>query len=82
MKRREMLDVARRELAHIPDWPRSQRMLRATFWNLRLNSLGRKSELPDDPLAVLRRAMELVAADEPGVELEYDAAFFEGAARP
>lgn len=72
-----MLELARRELAHIPDWPQHQRALRMIFWNLRLNSLGKKAEYPDDPVAVVEAAIQMSKADYPAETFEYDRAFFE-----
>ena len=77
MTRREMLDVARRELAHIPDWPFHQRLLRMAYWNNRLHSLGRKSTYPDDPLAILNQSIRDAKKIEPDQNYEYDRAFFE-----
>jgi hypothetical protein len=72
-----MLDTARRELAHIPDWPFQQRILRQTYWNLRLNSLGKTAEVPNDPLKVIERAIAIVMQGAPpGTKLEYDVPFF------
>jgi len=76
-----MLEIARRELAHIPDWPFNQRQLRATYWNMRLNSLGRKREFPDDPLQLVRKAIEICAKTDPGSTFEFDEAFFEQESR-
>ena len=81
MKRTEMLDIARRELAHIPDYPLEQRVLRSVYWNLRMNSLGRKSEVADDPMEVLKRAIRVCQRDEPGQKYEFDRAFFEAESR-
>ena len=72
-----MLDLTRRELAHIPDWPQHQRELRMTFWNLRLNSLGKRAEYPDDPLTVVEAAIRMSQVDYPTETFEYDRAFFE-----
>lgn len=77
MTRKQMLELTRRELAHIPDWPQHQRALRMTFWNLRLNSLGKKAEYPDDPLAVVEAAIRMTKADYPRETFEYDRAFFQ-----
>ncbi len=77
MKREEMLDLARREVAHIPDWPWPQGLLRSTYFNLRLNSLGRKSVVENDRRKVLQRALEMVLQDKPDADLEYDRSYFE-----
>lgn len=81
MTRREMLDITRRELAHIPDWPEHQRALRMAFWNLRLNSLGKKAEYPDDPLAVVEEAVRITRKTYTSEPFEYDRAFFEAESR-
>lgn len=72
-----MLELTRRELAHIPDWPQHQRALRMAFWNLRLNSLGKRAENPDDPLAIVEAAIQMCQADYPAETFEYDRAFFQ-----
>lgn len=77
MTRYEMLRTARRELAHIPDWPQHQRTLRAAFWNMRLNSLGRRPAYPNDPLAVVEAAIRLSQASNATEIFEFDRAFFE-----
>ncbi|HCF99621.1 MAG TPA: hypothetical protein DEV93_03655 [Chloroflexi bacterium] len=76
MNKKEMLDVARRELAHIPAGPFHQQLLRMAFWNMRLNSLGHTPKEPDDPLEVVKRA---VAACEKqhSATYQYDKEFFE-----
>src|SRR5258708_15927938 len=71
-----MIAIASSELAHIPDWPSHQALLRSTYWNLRLNSLGKKAAEPDDPLTVVQRAAMVVRTGQPEVQLEYDKAFF------
>ena len=47
------------------------------FWNLRLNSLGKKAEYTDDPLVVVEAAIRMARADYPAETFEYDRAFFE-----
>src|SRR5713101_3677223 len=76
MTKKEMLDVARRELGHIPAGPFHQQLLRMAFWNMRLNSLGHTPKEPDDPLEVVKRA---VAACEKqhAATYQYDKDFFE-----
>jgi len=76
MDRREMLDIARRELAHIPDWPFHQRLLRMAYWNNRLHSLSRKATYPDDPLVIVKQSIKDVASSAPGEKFEYDKMFF------
>jgi len=44
MKKDEMFAVAREELTHIPKGDYVQGVLRASYWVMRLNSLGKKAE--------------------------------------
>ena len=81
MTRREMLDIARRELAHIPDWPFHQRLLRMAYWNNRLHSLGRKSTYADDPMAIVKQSIRDVSKSAPDETFEYDKGFFEEESR-
>jgi hypothetical protein len=76
MKKQEMLDIARRELAQIPAGPFHQQLLRQAFWNMRLNSLGRMPQLPNDPLEVVKRAIAACEKQHPAT-YEYDKYFFE-----
>jgi hypothetical protein len=46
------------------------------YWNMRLNSLGRKPEEPNDPLEVLKRAVTACEKQHPAI-YEYDKDFFE-----
>ncbi len=80
MKKREMLGVARRELSHIPAGPFHQQLLRQAFWNMRLNSLGRSPQEPNDPLEVVNRAVAGCMEQQPAT-YEFDRAFFEEESR-
>ncbi len=80
MKKREMLDVARRELAHIRAGAFHQQLLRQAFWNMRLNSLGRSPQEPNDPLEVVNRAVAACMEQHPAT-YEFDKAFFEEESR-
>jgi hypothetical protein len=80
MKKQEMLDLVRRELAHIPAGPFHQQLLRQAYWNMRLNSLGRSPQEPNDPLQVVRRAVAACARQHPA-DYEYDQDFFEQESR-
>jgi hypothetical protein len=76
VNKKGMLDIARRELAHIPAGPFHQQLLRMAFWNMRLNSLGRKPQEPDDPLHVVTRAVAACEKQHPAT-YQYDKDFFE-----
>jgi len=85
MNRQQMTEISRREMAHIPDWPYHQRVLRMHYFNNRMHSLGRKSgDYPDDPLEILRRSMRDARASEhvkPDQKFDYDKSFFEEESR-
>lgn len=79
-----MTDIARREIAHIPDWPYHQRILRMCYFNNRMHSLGRKSTYPDNPLEILKISIRDARRSEDiraGTKFEYDEAFFEAESR-
>jgi hypothetical protein len=52
-------------------------MLRMTFWNMRLNSLGRTAQEPNDPLEVVKRAIAACREHSQDATYEYDKNFFE-----
>jgi hypothetical protein len=73
----EMRQVVLQEMDHIPRWPKDlQSYLRAAYWLYRMNSLGKKATVPNDRGAVLKRCLESLAKDHPGVDFGYDKAFF------
>jgi hypothetical protein len=78
MRRDEIFAIAQGDLAHIPKGDYHQGVLRSTYWMMRLNSLGKRREFPDDP----RQLIELAVADvhrlEPSVSLDYDQDYFGG----
>lgn len=80
VNKREMLDMVRRELAHIPTGPFPQQLLRMAFWNMRLNSLGRTPQEPNDPLEVVKRAIAACERQHPAT-YAYDRDFFENESR-
>jgi hypothetical protein len=64
-------------MEHLPRWPVDhQSELRAVYWFWRMNSLGKKASVPNDRAAVLERCLESLAKHHPGVEFQYDRAFF------
>jgi len=73
----QMRQVVQQELDHIPRWPKAtQSLLRQVYWFYRMNSLGKKAELPNDRFAVLRKCLEELAKDHPDAEFHYDRSFF------
>jgi hypothetical protein len=71
-----MFATAREELTHIPNGDYVQGVLRASYWTMRLNSLGRKAEFPDDPAKLIDRAVADVLRLEPTALPEYDRGYF------
>ena len=78
----EMRELVLPEMDKIPRWPKEQQShLRLAYWTLRMNSLGKKAEVPNDPSLVLQRCLESLASTYPGVEYKYDETFFAGVRR-
>ena len=78
----EMRELVLQEMDHLPRWPKErQSILRLAYWSARMNSLGRKADFPNDRSEVLQKCLELLAKNHPGVEFQYDAAFFAGVNR-
>jgi hypothetical protein len=55
-------------------YPRSgnaspQNIFRSVYWMARMNSMGRKAELPNSATVVRQYALEIVRKDFPGFEL-------------
>jgi len=76
MNTTEMFATAREDLAHIPKGGYVQGVLRASYWMMRLNSLGRKAECPDDPAQLIDRAVADVLRLEPTALPDYDRGYF------
>jgi hypothetical protein len=85
MDHSEMIEIVRREVAHIPDYPYPQRVLRMHYNNNRLRSLGHKrGTYVDDPMWVLNQSIH-DARQSADVgrhqKFEYDEAFFKEESR-
>ena len=73
----EMRELVLKEMDHIPRWPKdSQSRLRMSYWFWRMNSLGKKAELPDDRSAVMQKCLEDLAKENPGAKYQCDNKFF------
>ena len=64
------------ELNHIPKGSQPQGALRMLYWSLRMHSLGRKVRLKKTATEVLIESIELLKADYPDFEFQYDEEFF------
>jgi hypothetical protein len=73
-------EKVKKELEHIPKGDMFQNWIRQVFFNLRMNSLGKKAKYPDDKDEVLKLAIEDAKkfAKANGTELnpKYDKTFF------
>lgn len=80
MSASEMRTLVQQEMDHIPRWPKeTQSELRMTYWFWRMNSLGKKAEVANDRATVMQKCLDDLAKRHPGVEFEYDQAFFKAA---
>jgi hypothetical protein len=74
----QMRELVQQELDHIPRWPKeTQSYLRQSYWFWRMNSLGKKAEVPNNPSAVLEKCLDDLAKERPGETFAFDAAFFD-----
>ena len=73
----EMRQLALQEMEHIPRYPKeTQSLLRMTYWFIRMNSLGKNAETPNDPSKVMQRCLEDLAKRDPSTQFVYDKEFF------
>lgn len=66
MKRDEMRAIVQAELAGIPRGDTSQNLYRAAFEQWRLNSLGKRPEIPPTSTAAHAKALSAVRQGDPG----------------
>lgn len=52
-KLRQMREKVLKELEHIPDWPKTQKDLRMSYWFFRMHSLGKKAKVKKTAKEVL-----------------------------
>lgn len=66
-----MRAIVSSELEGIPRGGLSQNLYRTAYWQWRLNSLGRKAEIPPTPEAARARALSSVRQVEPSFAPTY-----------
>jgi hypothetical protein len=72
-----MRELVLEEMEHIPRRPKeTQCYLRMAYWVSRMNSLGKKAELPNDRSQVMKKCLEDLAEEKPGVKFQYDEKYF------
>lgn len=75
-KIREMRKIVLKELEHIPKGPFPQGELRAVYWGMRMNSLGKKAKAKKTAKEVLEECLSVLRKDYSDFEFEYDGKFF------
>jgi hypothetical protein len=75
-KLKQMRQIVRDELKHIPRSSLPQAELRLAYWHLRMHSLGRKAEKEKTPGEVLKESIAQIRPEYPDFKFEYDAEFF------
>lgn len=76
-KLKEMREIVKKELVHIPRKNFDQNMLRQAYWSLRLHSLGKKSNRSQSKEEVLIEATKLVRKDNKSFCPHVDLNFFD-----
>lgn len=71
-----MRKIVLEELKHIPKGAYPQGLLRAYYWGMRMNSLGKKAETKKNAKEVLQEGISFLRQDYPDFEFEYDNDFF------
>jgi len=81
-KLQEMREKVNLELSHIPRGDEHQNMVRVFYNTMRMNSLGKKANYPDDRNKILEfvinNVKELAAKEGQNFEAKYDKDFFDG----
>jgi hypothetical protein len=75
-KAKEMREIVKEELVHIPESPDPQMELRMVYWNRRMHSLGRKSKRKKTAKEVLEESVRSLEQYYPNFEFKYDVEFF------
>ena len=77
-----MRQLVLQEMEHIPRRPKeTQSELRMVYWSWRMNSLGKKAEVANDPGAVMQKCLESLRKSHPKAKFEYDQEFFRAAGK-
>ncbi|WP_087037836.1 hypothetical protein [Thermococcus litoralis] len=74
-KLKEIREIVKEELKHIPRGNEAQNMLRMIYWNVRLNSLGKKPKFKNKE-ECLKYAIKVVQETYPEFDPQYDKEFF------
>ena len=77
-KLRQMRQIVREELEHIPSWPEPQGELRMMYWARRMHSLGKKAKFGQNAKEVLEECITHLGRDYgSNYKFEYDKIFFD-----
>jgi hypothetical protein len=73
----EMREVVLDEMEYIPRRPKKeQSSLRAMYWSMRMNSLGKKGEVPNDKHAVMKQCLAELKKLHPDEDCVFDREYF------
>lgn len=75
-KLKQMRAIVSTDLEHIPRFGFDQNMFRQLYTALRMNSLGRKAELPDSKTEVLMACIKHYRKTSPRFRPRFDEAYF------
>ena len=75
-KLKTMQERVKEELEHIPDEPELQNVLRMSYWDSRMHSLGKKAKSKQKAKEVLEGCISRLKADYPDFQFKYDEDFF------
>jgi translation initiation factor 2 alpha subunit (eIF-2alpha) len=75
-KAKEVREIVKEELVHIPEGPDPQMELRMAYWNKRMYRLSRKSQRKKTVKEVLEESVRSLEQYYPNFEFKYDVEFF------
>jgi hypothetical protein len=75
-KLREMRETVREELKHVPRGDSEQNMFRASYQIMRMNSMGKKAQLPNSKQVVLKSCIDHYKKTTPNFTPQFDEAYF------
>jgi hypothetical protein len=72
----KMREIVSKDLEHIPRFGFDQNMFRQLYAAIRMNSLGRKAEVPDSKTEVLKACIKHYKKTNPDFRPKFDEAYF------
>jgi hypothetical protein len=75
-KLKKMREIVSEDLEHIPRFGIDQNLFRQMYSAVRMNSLGRKAEVPDSKVEVLGACIKYYKKTKPDFKPQFDEAYF------